>query len=252
MICHATGFHAQAYAPMIAELTADFEVWGLDFRGHGTSTSPDNRDFSWARVLDDFFAAIDELGLGSIRVFGHSLGGGIAMLAAKQRPELFHCAWLFEPIIFPIDKPPEESRMVTAARKRRAIFDSREAALGRYASRPPLGTLRADALAAYVGNGFDDLDDGTVQLACLPGDEADTFHAADTRLEEVAGIELRAMIAAGAPAPDGMPSPGAWVSAIAAELPNAETTSYLDLGHLGPFQRPDLVGRDVCRWFKSQ
>ena len=40
LICHATGFCAQAYTPMAARLAERHHVWGLDFRGHGDTPAP--------------------------------------------------------------------------------------------------------------------------------------------------------------------------------------------------------------------
>ena len=34
LICHATGFHGRAYAPMARLLSERHAVWAVDFRGH--------------------------------------------------------------------------------------------------------------------------------------------------------------------------------------------------------------------------
>src|SRR6185369_5063461 len=104
-------------------------------------------------------------------------GGAALLLAEHRRPGTFRSLYLFEPIVLP-DVLPDTfgpNMMADSARKRRPEFPSREAALYRYASRPPLNELRASALAAYIDNGFTVLGDGTARLSCLPDDEARTF-----------------------------------------------------------------------------
>ena len=110
--------------------------------------------------------------------FGHSMGGAALLMAEERRPGTFDRLFLFEPIVFPDDfRLTAPNMMSDLARSRRSTFPSRDDALARYASRPPLNTMRADVLKAYVDDGFVDLPDGSVRLACLPDDEARTFES---------------------------------------------------------------------------
>lgn len=61
-------------------------VISIDLPNHGRSLHTDNFDFddSASRVV----ALLEELNLGSCVLVGHSLGGKISMLVAKQRPDL--------------------------------------------------------------------------------------------------------------------------------------------------------------------
>jgi len=243
LICHATGFHARCYLPMLSKLTEEFDVWGVDFRGHGDSSVPDDGDFAWTGFADDLLAAIDHIGAPSVRAFGHSMGGTAALLAEKKRPGVIEAAWLYEPIIFPATIVPQNSVMAEAAGKRRREFDSRAQALHRYASRPPLGVMRADALAAYVEFGFHDTETGTVTLACAPETEAATFNNAGTNVDDIAGLQLRATIASGYSAPG--PNPAEFAKPTADALPQGTLAKYDGLGHFGPMQDPDRIAADA-------
>jgi len=246
MICHATGFHALCYAPMMPQLTEHFEVWGADFRGHGASTAPDDGDFVWSGFSDDLLAAIDHIGPTSVRAFGHSMGGAATLLAEKSRPGVIEAAWLYEPIIFPPSVMPRNSMMSQAASKRRREFDSKADALLRYAGRPPLGTLRADALANYVEHGFHDTADGKVTLACAPEHEAATFDNAGVSVDAVRELTVRATIACGKP--EEGPNPAEFAHPTAEALPNGELREYLGLTHFGPMQDPNRIAADAIEF----
>lgn len=66
---------------------ADHTIIGIDQRGHGHS--PDNRaPLSYQEMADDTAAVIRELGVGPVDVVGHSDGGDVALLLARDHPEL--------------------------------------------------------------------------------------------------------------------------------------------------------------------
>ena len=177
LICHATGFHGRAYLPLAHSFAQHFTVWAIDMRAHGAAGAPINGDFSWQRMGEDVLAAIDTLGGSPLHAFGHSMGGAAILLAEIARPGIITAAFMYEPIIFPeaFLAARDENPLAAPTRRRRELFASREVALARYASRPPLNILRADALHANVADGFVDLPDGTGRLACRAGEEARTY-----------------------------------------------------------------------------
>jgi hypothetical protein len=67
--------------------------------------------------------------------------------------------------------------LVQGALRRRAVFDSREAAFTAYRGRGAFRTWPEAMLADYVGGGFRDRDDGKVELACAPAWEASNYSA---------------------------------------------------------------------------
>lgn len=243
---HCTGFHVRAYNPLIERFKEYFDVWGMDFRGHGASTPPTSGDpahMDWTHFADDLVAVLDTVGLDSIRVFAHSLGGAVSLLAETKRPGLIEAAWLFEPIVFPASMTPKNDLMAEGARNRRAVFASKAEALARFASRPPLGRLRADVLASYVESGFDDTDDGSVTLACAPETEAQTYLHATIPVSAIEGLAPRTTIGAGLV--DAHRSPDEWSLPIAQALANGSHVVYDDLTHFGPLEAPDRIASDA-------
>lgn len=257
VISHATGFHARTYLPLIETLRTTFTVWGVDLRAHGHSPIPESASFVWHDFAGDLLAAIDEIRVQSgltvttpVVGFGHSMGGTTILLAEQMRPGTIAAAWLFEPIVFPADVTPRNSMMAAAARKRRAEFPSRAAVLERYSSRPPLDKLRADALAAYVNDGFQNTEDGTVTLRCQPIHEAMTFDGAKIEATSLADIAAPVLIAQGESVA-GQPSAADFAPGTAAALANAEHCKYDHLGHFGPLEAPERVATDMVDWFTS-
>ena len=252
VICHATGFCGGVYEILAASLGERRHVWALDLRGHGQSTPPANGDFAWDGLAEDLLAVVDHLGIDRLEAFGHSLGGATVLLAELARPGLVSGAYLFEPIVWPAgfehDGP---NPMAVGAGRRREVFDSREAALARFAGRPPLAFMRADALLAYVTHGFEDLPDGTIRLRCRAESESKTFGAETScTVDRFEGLGGRWLIAAGERAnrPEAVVSPGDLATAVAAAVGDGRLVTYPHLGHFGPFQDPETVAADVLEF----
>lgn len=247
LVCHATGFCGLTYGPLAAELGRAFHVWALDFRGHGDSSAPPVDRFVWAGMADDLEAVVDELfGDRPFAVVGHSMGGAAALLLERRRPGSLRSAYLYEPIIVPDGQGrlQADNPMAVAAARRRAEFPSKAAALMRYASRTPLGVLRADALAAYVEHGFAELPDGSARLKLLPAHEAATFSAVDVpTLSSMREVNTPTTIAVGAQGE--AYGPAILGPAVAGALPRGRLERYPTLSHFGPLQDPSTIAAAV-------
>jgi pimeloyl-ACP methyl ester carboxylesterase len=244
LVAHATGFCAGAYEPLAAVLGERFHVWGLDFRAHGESTRPENGRLEWDAMVEDLLAVVDHLQSPNLHSFGHSMGGAVLLKAEAKRPGSLASVFAFEPIVIPPGWTNHGgSGLAASARRRRPEFDSKAEALLRYASRPPLGVFRADALAAYVEHGFKVLDDGRVRLRCDPEDEARTFDSASVTPQDMVAASVPTVVGAGGR--DGEVGPAAFAPHAVAALPNARLARYPRLSHFGPFEDPTLLARDA-------
>jgi pimeloyl-ACP methyl ester carboxylesterase len=82
-------FFDSAYAKQRDYFQAGHQVVGIDQRGHGHS--PDGPwQLSYQLMADDTAAVIQSLKIGPVDVVGHSDGGNIALLLARDHPELVH------------------------------------------------------------------------------------------------------------------------------------------------------------------
>lgn len=244
LLSHATGFPGRLYAPLAARLREAFTVLALDHRGHGDASSPADGDLSYTSMASDLVATVDRLGLSRPVIFGHSMGASVALLAARERPDLFAGAYLYEPSLIATgrDIGPMMGAWAAGVRARRSAFASRADAMLWFAKREPYSRFRADVLAAYVEHGLEDLDDGTVRLRCRPEDEAVCYAHNVLSADAVAGVHLRATIACGTTDTLGV---GLVPPAVAEVLPYADVVVHRQLGHFGPMEAPDTIADDV-------
>lgn len=249
LMCHATGFHGAVWEPLSASLGDGFERFALDFRAHGSSTAPEGLDLRWSGTADDVLSVVDAIGgpPGSVLGVGHSMGGAALLLAEQARPGTFAALWLFEPIVPPPGAPvPSEgaNHLAESALRRQRSFASRDEALARFASKPPLSALRADALHAYVRHGLVPAGDGTgLELACRPEDESEIYrgggsHGAFDQLGEVA---CPVVVACG----DDQVGPAAFAAVIADQLPDGRLERHHAVGHFGPLEAPPRMAAAV-------
>jgi pimeloyl-ACP methyl ester carboxylesterase len=70
----------------------------IDLRAHGHSDSPRNRDYSIAGMVSDVEALVDTLDLRKFVLVGHSMGGGVALTYAGERPDRIAGLLLLDPI----------------------------------------------------------------------------------------------------------------------------------------------------------
>nr|WP_296777686.1 alpha/beta hydrolase [Rhodococcus sp. (in: high G+C Gram-positive bacteria)] len=107
VLVHGMGGDAGTWDRFAAALTAaDRRVISVDLRGHGRSAH--TADYSFDSFGADVAAVVDHLGLQSVDLVGHSLGGYAVSVVAQDRPNLVRSLVLEEmPIpIRPGDEPP--------------------------------------------------------------------------------------------------------------------------------------------------
>jgi pimeloyl-ACP methyl ester carboxylesterase len=190
---HANGFNALTYRSALSPLADRLRILCVDQQGHGRSArrTPIETRTSWGDLIDDLVALIDRLGGGPFVLSGHSMGGAASLQAAARRPGRVKALALFDPVIMARETVAAilagqgpamgETPLAAGARRRRAVFPSREAAVENYRGRGAFKTWPEAALVDYVHDGFHDRPDGTVELACAPEWEASNFssHALD-------------------------------------------------------------------------
>lgn len=186
---HANGFNALTYRTLLAPLSGSLRLWAPDLRGHGGATLPaDPRGRrNWHDHRDDLVALLDALDGPPVVLAGHSMGGTSALLAAAQRPAKVSSLVLLDPVIWGrltvavfnlplVGRLAERIPLVRNARKRRAVFDSREQAMAAYTGRGAFRGWPEIMLADYLADGLVETPEGYV-LACPPEWEASNYAA---------------------------------------------------------------------------
>jgi pimeloyl-ACP methyl ester carboxylesterase len=248
LLAHATGFCGPVLGPLADRLTDRFRCIAFDERGHGSSDRPPDGDFGWYGFAADALAVVDRLGLDRAAGFGHSCGGAALLLAEQARPGTFGALYCYEPIMYPdaVPRAPtlESNPLAAGARRRREAFASRAEALSNFATKAPFDQLHPEALAAYVDNGFGHDGDG-FRLRCRREDEAQVYahglaHDAFAHLGEVGcPVTLACGGKTDAIGPD-------FLRLMAHRLPAARVEVFTGLGHFGPLEDPDELGRSVA------
>jgi len=180
LLLHPNGFGAGIFEPVVAQLLGRFRCFGIDLPGHGRSDPPvDLTTFTMEEMAADVATVLDGRPGERLRVVGHSLGGVVAVLLERIRPERIDRLVLCEPVIMappaPGEAPAEPSPIADGARRRRRVWASRDEMRERYRTVPPLSGFAPEALEAYLRHGVRDRDDGQVELACDPAMEAAIF-----------------------------------------------------------------------------
>ena len=255
---HANGFNAQTYRALLAPLSAGLRVMAVDQRGHGSSrlaADPDHRR-NWLDLRDDLLALLAVLDQAPVVLAGHSMGGTVSLLAAAEAPNILKRdavsgLVLLDPVIMPrimalYAHLPWTSGalwkrmpMVQGALRRRSVFDSREVAFSAYRGRGAFKTWPEAMLADYVGGGFRDRDDGTVELACAPAWEASNYSAqAHDPWRAMARLRCRARILR---AEKGSTCRVGDAERLARRYPRVTVETVAGSSHFLPMERPDLA-----------
>lgn len=84
VLVHGRAVTAHAWDFFSLAMRARFHVYALDQRGHGDSEWAADGDYSRERHAADLAGFVEALGLDSLVLVGHSLGGAVSLLAAPQ------------------------------------------------------------------------------------------------------------------------------------------------------------------------
>ena len=252
LLTHGNGLNAGMWATALPTLRSHFHCHGLDFRGHGAAR-PVDEDFSVHRkyFVGEALAAARLLGEG-IAAVGHSLGGATIIRTELEHPGTFSRMWTFEPVIVPPGGPrPDDSHpLVVGSRKRRTVFESVDAALDRFTSKPPYSTCELAAVRAYIELGttpVDDTDpDGPVRLTCSGETEARVFMSGTpTEFDTLASVMAPTVVARGEAISAGNEIPPMMAEPIAAALGAGRLLPMDGLTHFGPMEDGAAVGRAI-------
>jgi pimeloyl-ACP methyl ester carboxylesterase len=252
LLHHANGFCAALWTEVADELRHHYRVVAMDARGHGDSSKPTGDDaYLWHRFGDDARAVATALAAehpdGRIALaLGHSFGGTSLMLAASQEPALFDRLVMVDPVMKPprgalSPDPERENRageLADRARRRRQVFESRQAASESWREKAMFATWTQRAFDLYLAEGLADRPDGSVQLKC-PGEVEGAIFAAgpDFDFWEVASRVKTPALLLWAERGD---FPRAVYESVARRMADAEVRAVA-AGHLVPMERPDLV-----------
>lgn len=88
VMLHGYAETSEVWNDMAIDLAREFRVIALDQRGYGQSDRAADLDYSRSRQVEDLEAIIEHLGLRSVTLIGHSMGGANAICYAAEHPEM--------------------------------------------------------------------------------------------------------------------------------------------------------------------
>ena len=252
---HANGFNALTYRTILAPLSDRLHILAIDQQGHGRSPQREKNEgrTNWLGFRDDLVALLDQISDTPVILSGHSMGGAASILATAERPQRVKALALFDPVVLPEEMvrrvmengevPFAESTLAVGAKRRRAVFASREEVFQSYHGRGPFKSWSDQALRDYIADGFAERADGQVELTCAPEWESANFanQAHDT---------WAAMRKIRCPVRILRASQGSTCSidsadAFAAGNPAMTVETIEGTSHFLPIERPDLVAKTL-------
>lgn len=112
VILHGLFGSLDNWAGQSSVLAEHFKVWTLDLRNHGRSDW--SEQMSYPAMADDLLAFLDQQGLDSIDLLGHSMGGKVAMQFALDYPQRVKRLIVVD--ISPVRYPPHHTDVFAGLR----------------------------------------------------------------------------------------------------------------------------------------
>jgi pimeloyl-ACP methyl ester carboxylesterase len=167
---HGNSFPSGAYRQFFDALGDGFDIRALDMHGHDPAFPVTD---GWPELVAELIAQLETYREPAILV-GHSLGGMLSLMAAKQRPELARCVVMLDsPVVagwrawlLRVAKTRRWDDRVSPAKfsqRRRIVWPSVEAAYEHFITKPVFAAWAPGVLADYLEHGLEPHPEG-VQL----------------------------------------------------------------------------------------
>lgn len=84
---HSFGGSTSHWKKQVDHLSDERQTVAFDFRGHGKSELPSDKNYAAEALAADIAPVVDDIGLNRVVLVGHSMGGTAAIAYAAQHPE---------------------------------------------------------------------------------------------------------------------------------------------------------------------
>jgi pimeloyl-ACP methyl ester carboxylesterase len=168
---HGNSFPGGTYLQLLDGLRSDYDVHAHDMYGHDPRYPVGD---GWHGLVEELIVQLERYGQPAILV-GHSLGGMLSMMAARERPELVRCVVMLDsPVVAGwravlwrlvklSDKWATRLSPARLSERRRNVWPDAAAAHQHFASKDIFAAWAPGVLDAYMEHGLEPHPDG-VQL----------------------------------------------------------------------------------------
>jgi pimeloyl-ACP methyl ester carboxylesterase len=243
---HGNSYPGATYRQLLDALRPRFDVHAVDMLGHDPAYPVGD---GWHGLVDELIAQLERYD-GPAVLVGHSLGGILSMLAAKERPDLARCVVMLDSpvvagwraLLWRLAKLRGLGSRISPARfseRRRNVWPDAQAAWDHFNAKPIFAAWAPGVLSDYLATGLAPHPDG-VQLRFSRDVETTIYNS----LPHHMGVLLREPF----PVPIGLVA-----GTDSAELRQAgmgatrrlvgENLVTIEGTHLFPMEKPELTAR---------
>jgi len=257
---HANGYPPRAYTPLLDALSAQFHVIATPLRPLWPQADPQSVQ-SWLPLADDLIQGLEIYPKRQVIGAGHSVGATVTLIAALQRPDLFHALTLIDPVIMPpwfahlwravtwLKAGPRVHPLVKSAQRRRRSFVSREAMFASYRQKAVFHYLDDRSLKIYIDALTQPQPNGSVALRYTPEWEVQIYLTGildDPKVwRALPGLKVPLLILRGQHSDTFWPQTARRIQRY---LPSADIRTIPSSTHLLPLEKPDQVAAEIQRF----
>ncbi|MEN8172991.1 MAG: alpha/beta hydrolase [Chloroflexota bacterium] len=261
---HANGYPPRAYTPLLDALSSQFHVVAAPLRPLWPDSDPDSIQ-SWLPLAGDLIRELEAYPNRQVVGVGHSVGGAVTLMAALQRPDLFHALTLIDPVIMPplfarfwqavtwLNLGARVHPLVKSAQRRRRSFANRDVIFESYRKKTVFQYLDDTALNIYIDALTQPQPDGSLTLRYSPEWEVKIYLTGildDPKVwRALPGLKVPLLILRGQHTDTFWPRTARRVQRL---LPGADIRTIPDSTHLLPLEKPNTVAEEISRFISER
>jgi len=251
VMLHGIGLCAHLWNWTAQSLSNDYNILSFDMRGHGDSQKPET-GYTFRELAIDLNSVVTALKLYKPYVIGHSAGGSAAIIAHSIQPEILGPSLIIDSRVGgsrALSSNPDMQSRPDRTRRKRAIWDSREAMSTAYRNRKVFQTWDSRIFDDYISGGTFIRADGRAELKCPPEIEA-VFYEQRTILNTspyLDGItgDLRLLLG-NYPGAQTLNDTG--IQEFLAKVPKSEVKVAPKGSHFLPMEYPEIVLTEIVNF----